>query len=149
MAEEATCLEGRSSEGKGSHTEGTVAHERSRRINTGAEYRRVRPADFIHENVRARNWLSARLHTPFSGPTVVITHHAPVTRSLGEGRRPSLLDAAYANAWDDLMGLAGVWIHGHIHQAHDFEVGGTRIIANPRGYPGEATRFEPRLLVTV
>ena len=27
-----------------------------------------------------------------------------------------------------------VWVHGHLHQTYDYEVGETRIVCNPRGY---------------
>ncbi len=32
------------------------------------------------------------------------------------------------------MGKAGTWIHGHIHESLDYQVWGTRIVTNPRGY---------------
>ena len=27
-----------------------------------------------------------------------------------------------------------LWVHGHIHHSWDYQIGRTRIIANPRGY---------------
>lgn len=50
-----------------------------------------------------------------------------------------------------------VWIHGHIHANRDYVIGGTRVIANPRGYPltfglnapRENPDFNPRLVVEV
>lgn len=32
------------------------------------------------------------------------------------------------------MGKAELWIHGHIHESVDYEVNGTRLVSNPRGY---------------
>jgi hypothetical protein len=29
------------------------------------------------------------------------------------------------------------WTHGHMHQQFDYMVGDTRVVCNPRGYPGE------------
>jgi Icc-related predicted phosphoesterase len=33
---------------------------------------------------------------------------------------------------------AALWIHGHMHESFDYEVYGTRLVCNPRGYAPEA-----------
>jgi hypothetical protein len=43
-------------------------------------------------------------------------------------------------------------LHGHIHAGRDYQIGNTRIVANPRGYPGprgtrENPDFDPALVV--
>ena len=121
-----------------------------RRIRT-AGYRRVRPADFMEQNHQALTWLRQRLAMAYAGPTVVITHHAPSLRSLQNSPYAGTdLDAAYANAWERMMGSTiNLWVHGHVHEAEDYVLAGTRVVCNPRGYPGEATRFDPGLLITV
>lgn len=65
--------------------------------------------------------------------TVVVTHHAPHPRSIERYDAPMPVAAAYASDLEELMGYAGHWIHGH--EAADYEVHGTRIVCNPRGYP--------------
>lgn len=116
-----------------------------------ADYRRIRPADLIARSQRTRNWLKAKLREENEGPTVVITHHAPSLLSLGnDPRSKSALDAAYANSWDDMMGSdIALWVHGHSHLAVDYEIEGTRIVCNPRGYPGEHTGFNASLVLTL
>jgi Icc-related predicted phosphoesterase len=52
------------------------------------------------------------------------------------------------------MGKAGLWIHGHIHTSSDYVIGGTRVVANPRGYPHknggqENPSFDPFFIVEV
>ena len=42
-----------------------------------------------------------------------------------------------------------ILVHGHVHEAEDYVLAGTRVVCNPRGYPGEATGFDPGLLITV
>lgn len=32
------------------------------------------------------------------------------------------------------MGRASTWIHMHIHDCVDYQVRGTRVVSNPRGY---------------
>lgn len=61
-----------------------------------------------------------------------------------------MLDAAYANRWEDLMGDGvPLWVHGHSHLAVDYEIAGTRVVSNPRGYPGETTGFNETLVIHV
>jgi len=117
-----------------------------RKIRTGTEYRKVRLDDFLHRNAYSRNWLENQLAEPFDGETVVITHHAPSLASLP--KREGHIDAAYANTWEAMMGAqVRYWFHGHTHQQVDYLVDGTRVIANPRGYPDEETGFQPGLVI--
>jgi hypothetical protein len=39
---------------------------------------------------------------------------------------------------------AALWIHGHMHDPFDYEINGTRVICNPRGYPGESASWTSR-----
>lgn len=117
---------------------------------TGNE-RKPHPNDMIRINAQAKSWLRLKLEEDFDGKTVVITHHAPVLRSLDSTPyEPSHLDAAFSNSWDELFdgsGKVDLWIHGHTHTTVDYEVGGTHVISNQRGYPGEATGFNPDLII--
>lgn len=119
-----------------------------RQIRT-ENYRPCRPLDFITQASLTRLWLQEQLAIPFSGPTVVITHHAPSLRSLqGNPHTGGHLDAAFASRWDDLMGDSiALWLHGHVHTAVDYELNGTRVVCNPRGYPGEQTGWSPCKLI--
>ncbi|MCY1375444.1 hypothetical protein D9M69_628590 [compost metagenome] len=82
---------------------------------------------------------------------MVVTHHAPSLRSLQDSPHAGThLDAAFANRWDDLMGNPiKLWVHGHVHMAVDYDAAGTRVVCNPRGYPGEVTGFDPGLILEV
>ncbi|MBU0902010.1 MAG: serine/threonine protein phosphatase [Gammaproteobacteria bacterium] len=69
-----------------------------RLIRTGENYRRIKPGDLAAEARKTRNWFLSKLAEPFSGQTIVITHHAPLMRSLVENPHSGgHLDAAYAN----------------------------------------------------
>ena len=76
-------------------------------------------------------------------PCVVITHHAPSFNSISNYyRRPenSLLNSAFANRMDDIMDKHDnirLWAHGHVHSSFDYMINQTRVVCNPRGYPGE------------
>ena len=123
-----------------------------RQIRAGEHYRRIKPGDLADEALKTRDWLENKLAEPFSGQTVVITHHAPLMRSLAENPHSGgHLDAAYANEWIDLMGedRVALWVHGHSHTPVDYHEAGTRIVCNPRGYPGERTGFDPQLIINL
>jgi Icc-related predicted phosphoesterase len=82
----------------------------------------------------------------------VVTHHAPSPQSVPSQFRNDPLNPAYASNLEPFIAECGavLWIHGHIHHRADFTVGGTRVIANPRGYPIEPhTGFDPSFVVEV
>lgn len=127
------------------------------------DYGRFRPDDAAVEHAKTVAWLRARFDEPFDGPTVVVTHHAPSFRSVKAGTEDELVTAAYASNLDELVASSGasLWVHGHIHEAHDYEIGGTRVLSNPRGYVetmghgrhtwvrAQTTGFDPELVVEV
>lgn len=82
----------------------------------------------------SRQWLQQELASCEFGRTVVVTHHAPHPRSINryDGLKP--VAAAYASDLEELMGYASLWVHGHVHEVADYEVHGTRVVCNPRGY---------------
>ena len=83
---------------------------------------------------KAKAYLEGKLAEPFSGKTVVITHHAPHPGSVHPKWGPNLTSAAFVSDLTPLLGPAALWIHGHTHDGFDFKVNGTRIVANPMGY---------------
>lgn len=89
-------------------------------------------------------WLAAELARPFDGRRVVISHHAPLAQCIPPRYRGDVLSPAFASHLPALMGRMDLWIHGHVHEPVDQIVKGTRVLANPGGYPDE---FEPPLFV--
>lgn len=75
------------------------------------------------------------LATDFSGPTDVVTHHAPCERSVPPQFGRSIQNPSFASDLTRLMGPPiQLWIHGHMHNSFDYEERGTRVVCNPRGY---------------
>ena len=100
----------------------------------------------VHDTDQLHNQMRFQLESMLSNdtkPTVVITHHAPSYSSISDHyRRPenSLLNSAFANRLDSIMDQypnISLWAHGHVHNSCDYMVNQTRVICNPRGYPGE------------
>lgn len=100
-------------------------------------------------------WLERRLDEPYAGPTVVITHHAPSAKSIHPRFVDSLLNACFVSDAERLIDASRVrlWIHGHTHDSFDYQVNGTRVLCNPRGYAkdgvNENPSFDPNLLAAV
>jgi len=111
--------------------------------------RAFEPEDAIALCTRHRAWLAAALAAPFPGKTVVVTHFAPHPRSIAPAYVGHRANPAFVLDLEDMMGSAALWIHGHTHTFFDYRVRGTRVICNPRGYPGEPTGFRPDLIVEI
>jgi predicted phosphodiesterase len=79
-------------------------------------------------------WLQSKLKKGIPEKTVVITHHAPHSNSIPLHYKEHPLSAAYASDLTHLMGRSKLWIHGHVHHSVDYEVNGTRVVSNPKGY---------------
>jgi hypothetical protein len=65
---------------------------------------------------------------------VVVTHFAPTLHSADPRYGLTPGTAGFCNALDDLLPMADLWLHGHLHCATDLQVGRCRIVANPLGY---------------
>ena len=111
--------------------------------------RALSPEDVIALCARHRAWLAAKVAAPFSGKTVVITHFAPHPYSIAPTYFGNRANPGFVLDLEDMMGSPALWIHGHTHTFFDYRVRGTRVISNPRGYPGEPTGFRPELTVEI
>ena len=100
-------------------------------------------------------WLAQRLAQPHAGPTVVITHHAPSPASIHPRFAGSLLNTCFVSNAEYLLDGSHVqlWIHGHTHDSFDYQLKGTRVVCNPRGYArvgvNENALFDPDFMVEV
>lgn len=123
-----------------------------RRIRVLPGYRRFHPKDVRGFHARSLEWLGQKIHDARGRKIVVVTHHAPSPRSVPPQWQGDPLNAAFASKLDHLVANSGatLWIHGHIHHYSDYSINGTRVIANPRGYPDEPQiGFDPSLVVEI
>lgn len=82
------------------------------------------------------------------GKAIVVTHTAPCIETLNPA-----YDGHFSNDWywnpgmrqvlSDFSDKILVWCHGHTHAAADKIIDGVRVVANPRGYPGENPNWKP------
>ncbi len=101
--------------------------------------------------LECQRWLRAVLAQPYPGPTVVITHFAPSLHSADPryGLVPGT--AGFCNALDDLLPLAQLWLHGHLHAPSDYVHHGCNVVANPLGYArkNEQAAFKDQIVLEV
>jgi hypothetical protein len=113
---------------------------------------KIRPA--VVQKLHAESRAYIEKMTSQHPKNVVITHHAPCELSI-HPRYKDLdghMNASYAS---DLTMLFGphipLWVHGHTHDSFDYEVAGTRVVCNPRGYHRQEMNlsFDHKLIVEV
>ncbi|CAN5129495.1 metallophosphoesterase family protein [soil metagenome] len=121
------------------------------RIRNGE--RRFTPEDSVGLHARSKAWLVGELAKAFDGPTVVVTHHLPAALSVAKRYSGDPLNPAFASRLEAVIEKCRpeLWIHGHTHVPCDYELFGTRVVCNPRGYPGEnrSAEFRHNLVVSV
>ena len=125
-------------------------------IRAGLEaQRKLTPDDTLGCHLRSRKWLRSELTRYKYQKCVVVTHHAPSSRSLALIDRFDPLSTAYASPMDEFVAASGasLWVHGHVHESVDYMIGGTRVVANARGYPRHYSRsnldFDPLRILEV
>jgi predicted phosphodiesterase len=85
---------------------------------------------------------------------VIVTHVQPAWRAVAPRWVADPLTPYFCLQMDEEVAASGarLWVAGHTHDAWDGFVGETRLVLNPRGYPGETharRNFRPELVVEV
>ena len=112
-------------------------------------YHKLVPEHTFGVHVKTLEWFKLMLSMHRDKPFVVITHHAPSFLSVPEYfKHDTIMNGGYASDLSEFIldnENIKTWVHGHMHEAVDYKIGETRVIANPRGYyPYEQSQvFEP------
>ncbi len=93
------------------------------------------------------SFISQELYRPYTGKTVVVTHHVPSFINYPEKYKGSILNEAFAVELYDLIEAHGpdFWIFGHHHSnVPAFMIGKTNLCTNQLGYVkyGEHKNFK-------
>lgn len=98
-------------------------------ILVGDPERELEPEDTVVVHEQQKSWLISELAKPWSGQTVVITHHAPSAAVAG-GMTP--LSPCFASDLDDLIERyrPDAWIFGHTHRAAELRMPGGTLLRN-------------------
>lgn len=101
-----------------------------------AEGRKLHSDDTAHFHQLSKFFISEELRKPFDGKKVVVTHHGPSEKSVAPKWHLNALTPAFTSRMENLILDHGppLWVHGHTHDSHDYVLGNTRVVVNPRGY---------------
>lgn len=115
-------------------------------------YRKFRVHDANLQHEKFLNYI----HNNLIDNTIIVGHHAPSFQSVSPefiSGKYSHLNAAYCTELHEFITVRSeqikLWTHGHVHSSHDYLIGSTRIIANPRGYNTENRSFNPGFIVSL
>lgn len=116
---------------------------------------KLRTEDVLHMHRSQLRFIEQSYEQHKGKKIVVVTHHAPCELSLHPDYKGHSLNGCYYTDLSEFIRERDidVWVHGHIHHHVDYDLYGTRIIANPRGYVStrykhhEQTGFNPTFTI--
>lgn len=118
--------------------------------------KRVSPDDFVDMFEASRKYVfeQVKIEKAKGNKTVVVVHHGVSPQSTHPRYAGDPINAGFvSDLTEDILDAQPDYIfHGHVHDAFDYMIGNTRIIANPRGYPGREQAnngFNPTLTIEV
>lgn len=97
----------------------------------------LRPEFIVDLNKEHLQAIKNTVSTNANKNIIVMTHHAPSSRSIHEVYRFSVINGAYANNLDNFISEntnIKYWLHGHTHFGWDYKINQCRVICNPYGY---------------
>jgi Icc-related predicted phosphoesterase len=102
-------------------------------------YSKLRSIDTALYHKLSVKWLGEQLEKYAGQTNIVITHHAPSISSIPENKKQDITTSAYASNLSSFIEKHDIalWLHGHVHTSSDYQIGDTRVVCNPRGYPAE------------
>lgn len=113
----------------------------------------ITPDDCQVIHRKHRNFIADTLARHRGDTTIVMTHHMPSEVCVAEEYRGDILTAAFCSNMEAEIVTAhpNFWIYGHTHQGREVNIetnfGMTRFRHNPRGYPGETSKFDPLRII--
>ncbi|MEH6691077.1 MAG: metallophosphoesterase [Pseudorhizobium pelagicum] len=109
--------------------------------------------ELTDRHTESREFIITELAKSFDGRTVVLSHHAPLPRSLHPRFKGHPSNAAFASNLSGIVhwGRPDLWIHGHVHHFLHYREGETWVLCNPHGYRHERphTGFIPGLVIDI
>jgi len=112
---------------------------------------KITPNEILKEFTVSKYFIMAELEKAFYGKTVVVTHHAPSGRSKSKKIDHRSSNPYFCSDLDSfiLQYQPDLWIHGHTHFSHDYYIGKTRVVCNPKGYGNENPSFKSDFVIDI
>lgn len=111
-------------------------------VNDEAGYTRLRPTHTLQRHIKTKRFIQGNI----TQKSVVVTHHAPSFQSVSPEYKDDHLNGGYASDLTELVldHQPRFWLHGHMHTPHDYHIGETLVLCNPRGYPHQNPDWTPQ-----
>jgi len=132
--------------------EKSLADHRVIEYKSGDKTRRFMPLHALSIHKKEVSWIEQQLASPFSGKTVVVTHHGPHPLCQHPEYPLSEMSTAFHSDLSKLIDRYDIdlWVYGHTHANLDEVVSNTRIVSNQAGYPGENVQgFKDDFVITI
>jgi Icc-related predicted phosphoesterase len=120
----------------------------------GENFKKFLPKRTVMEFTKTRDYFKTVIENlPKDAKVVVCSHHAPSHLSIHEiYKRDTLMNGGYSSDLSEFIldhPRIKLWTHGHMHNNFDYMIGDTRVVCNPKGYPGENGDFENNLILEI
>ena len=120
----------------------------------GENFRKFLPMRTVMEYTKTRDYFKAVIgNLPKDSKIVVVSHHAPSSLSIHEYyKNDTLMNGGYSSDLSEFIldrPQIKLWTHGHMHNNFDYTIGDTRVVCNPKGYPGENGDFNSNLILEI
>jgi len=122
----------------------------------GQGYTKLRPAHTMQRHKETLDYFKAIIDDRKDHKIAVISHMAPSSLSVHEKyKHEHLVNGAYFSDLSEFIldrPQIKLWVHGHMHNDSDYEIGECRVVCNPRGYVGyerggqEIDPFYPKIV---
>jgi Icc-related predicted phosphoesterase len=98
------------------------------------------PEKSVSEHKETLRLLKEKIASKTDAKWIVVGHHAPSKLSTKpQYEKDVIVNGAYSSDLSEFIldhPQIKLWTHGHTHHDFDYMIGGTRVVANPRGYIG-------------
>lgn len=120
----------------------------------GEGFKKFLPMRTVMEFTKTRDYFKAVLgNLPEDAKVVICSHHAPSHLSIHEYyKHDTLMNGGYATDLSEFIldhPKIKLWTHGHMHNNFDYLIGDTRVVCNPKGYPGENGYFDYNFVMEI
>lgn len=106
--------------------------------NDKKSYKKISPDDVVTRHAMSLKYISDIVTSNPSNTFVVVTHHAPSNQSISSKYKANFHSSgAYSSTLDQFIldhPQIKLWACGHNHEAHQYTIGTTQVVCNPRGY---------------
>lgn len=104
------------------------------------------PQDAANRNKKFLQYIDIVMANNPNGKYVVVGHHGATLKSVDpKYAAAGNINYGFVNDLEDFIAYREkilLWIHGHTHDAFDYNVGSTRVVCNPRGYIGHEQKAQ-------